>query len=184
MKIVTNIITKIAFKLSGESFVFGRTPVIKISEVDDFLYINTMCLPYCPRKREISLNISPFENFKLVKMVAYDNSYYSKNVKFRCYGFKLAYWYEDKLTIETLEYLPDTKKTFSTSVGGYSITEDEMQKLWEERLVQEGRQFIDVLPYVSKPKLYHRFKFKLAEFLIKQTNKHTNLHHKITPTNQ
>lgn len=176
----------IAYKLSGECFVFGDGEVFKISDVDTCFVLDTGVLPFWKHEKEIMINIAPFfayKEFLPVKVTAFDGSkygiqdVYGKVIDSESLEIQLAYKKVNKqgYALQNLHYLPDTKKTFSASLGGYPKTEEELNKDWEFRqgvdLKYSEKPVFDILPYISKPTIRHLTKLKIATILITLANK-------------
>jgi hypothetical protein len=175
-----------AYKLSGACFAFGDGGVFKLSDIDTCFMLDTSCLPFWKYDKEIMININPFltySEFLPVKMTAFDgNKYgiqdvYGKTIDSLSLEIQVAYKKvnERGFSLQNLHYLPDTKKTFSASLGGYPKTEEELNKNWKFRKEVDrklsGKPVFDILSYISKPTIMHKVKFKIALALIVLANK-------------
>jgi len=94
----------------------------------------------------------------------------------------IAYWDEDsaRYMLQNVQYLPDTQKTFSQSLGGYPATEVELEKEWDFRVgmhfTLSDKPLIDILPYVTKAGLSHKIRYvvvMLVAFVANSFNKYT-----------
>jgi hypothetical protein len=171
----------IAFRLCGECFVFGSGEAFKLSGVNTCFVLNTSCLPFWKHEKEILINIAPFvafDEFQPVKVTAYDGSrygiqnVYGKTIDAESLEIQLAYKKTNGkgYVLQNLHYLPDTKKTFSASLGGYPKTEKELNESWSFRkgvhFKHSDKPVFDILPYVSKPTIVHVVKLKIASILV------------------
>ena len=171
---------KMAFKLSGACYVFGDDEIFKLSDIDTCLILDTSCLPFWKHDKEIMININPFTyaEFLPVKVTAFDGSkygihdVYGETIDSLSLEIQVAYKMvnEEGYTLQNLHYLPDTKKTFNASLGGYPKTEEELNKNWmfreEVGIKHSGKSVFDILSYISKPTIKHKVKFKIATALI------------------
>jgi|TARA_R110002060_G_scaffold9059_1_gene13397 hypothetical protein len=175
-----------AYKLSGSCFAFGDAEIFKLSEIGACLILDSSCLPFWKYDKLIMINTSPFlpyAEYLPVKMTAFDGSkfgnqdVYGNTIDSLSLEIKVAYKKvnEQGYSLQNLHYLPDTKKTFSASLGGYPKTEGELNENWKFRkevhLKHSNKPVFDILPYVSKPKVQHKAKFLIASVLITLANK-------------
>lgn len=174
------------YKLSGECFIFGGYPIGYNSSFETCFVLNTSCLPFWKYEKEILINIAPFVPYKElrpVKIRAYDGSkygirdVYGKVIDSESLEIEIAFWDQekDRYMLQSVHYLPDTKKTFGASLGGYPDTEIELDKTWHFRekvhFEYSDKPLIDIISYISKPSLAHKVKYYLALNLAKLGNR-------------
>ena len=116
-------------------------------------------------------------------MTAYDGSrygiqdVYGNTIDSLSLEIQIAYknLNKDGFVLQTLHYLPDTKKTFGGSLGGYPKTKAELDEQWDFRkkvhAERSDKVVYDILPSVSKPTVVHEAKFMIAKLLISLANK-------------
>lgn len=177
-----------AFKLSGANFLIGSYPIARKNGLEACVILDTRCLPNWHRHKEsqIIIDLSPFKprsNMTIERVRAHDASRYgvkdihNRTIDAESLDIAIAWRRTDihGYVLETLHYLPDTKKTFVRSLGGYPKSESELDAQWEfrERLHYErtDSKLIDVLPYISKPNWFHYSKFHIASFLAYVANR-------------
>ncbi len=175
-----------AFKLSGECFIFGGFPIGIHTNVNTCFVLDTACLPFWNHDKSILINMVPFKPFKEmipVKMTAYDGSRYGvqdaygNTIDSLSLEIQIAYKDINKegYVLQNVHYLPDTKKTFGASLGGYPKTEAELEEQWcfRKKVHSENSDKIvyDILPSISKPALIHKSKYLIARLLVSLANK-------------
>lgn len=186
----SDVLKSIAFKLSGECFAFGSGDVFKLSDINTCFVLNTSCLPFWKYEKEVLINIAPFlpyKELKPFKVRAYDGSkygirnVYGKIIDSESLEIEMAFWDQEKerYMLQSVHYLPDTKKTFGSSLGGYPDKEVELDKTWRFRekvhFEHSDKPLIDIEPYICKPSLKHKVKYYLALNIIKLANRiHNN----------
>lgn len=164
-------------KLSGACFLVGSYPIGRASSPANCVALDTRCLPFWKGSSEILIDLAPWLPFRQltpVKMLAFDGSkygirdVYGEVIDRETLNIKIAYWDEDhaRYMLQNVQYLPDTHKTFSQSLGGYPATEVDLTKEWDFRIdmhfTLSDKPLIDILPYVTKARLSHKIRYWLA----------------------
>lgn len=194
MSVLSNL-ENVIFKLCGGCFIFGGFPIGNISNLDNCFVLNTNCLPFWKREDEIIINLVPFlpyAEMTIVKLTAYDGSrygiedVYGKKIDAESLEIQITYWSNrsNGYVLQNVHYLPDTKKTFGASLGGYPKTEDELNEAWQFRKEvhkkHSDKPIIDILQYATKPNFFHKIKYLIANVLVKFANhKHSIIQSKI-----
>lgn len=177
------------YKLSGECFTFGNFPIGYITSFKTCIVLNASCLPFWKHEKEVLINIAPFLPYKElipVKAKAYDGSKYGicdaygKIIDSESLEIEFAFWDADleRYILQAVHYLPDTKKTFGASLGGYPKTEAELDKTWrfleKVHIERSEKPLIDIETYISNPSFQHKMRYYLALLLARLANR---IHH-------
>lgn len=182
-------------KLSGACFLVGSYPIGRTSSPANCVALDTRCLPFWKGSSEILINLAPWRPFRQlipVKMLAFDGSkygihdVYGKVIDSEALNIMIAYWDADKaqFMLQNVQYLPDTQKTFSPSLGGYPATEVELTKEWSFRVhmhcKRSDKPLIDILPYVTKARLSHKIRYLVTILVAFIANAISALHLRTT----
>lgn len=168
--------------LAGACFIFGDPEIIRFHQLRHMFLLDTKCLPFWRHERFILINMAPFEPFgsnSIIKIGAYDTSrygaedVYGRKQDFESLDVQMVWWDEEgqKFVIQKLQYLPDTKKTFSKVLGGYPTSKLEMESEWQRlKGVHSTQGMVNVLPYISKPKRLYEARLRIASILVTLAN--------------
>ena len=151
-----------------------------IHNIDNYFVLNTRCLPFWRREPKILIDLRPFLPYKeitFVKMTAYDGSrygvkdFFGETIDAESLEINIAYWVNQSkhYVLQSVHYLPDTKKTFGASLGEYPKTEDELHKVWQFRedahKEYSDKPIVDILQYTAKPNLWWKVKYAIDQCL-------------------
>jgi len=168
------LIKEIIYKLCGSCFIFCENRIICTTSINNCFLLNTDFLKLKPIEKEILVNISPFLNSGEMRIV---RIFTANEVRNNTLDIFIAYWSkkERSYVMQNINYLTDTKKTFSLSLGGYPKNSDDLEKSWsiitESYKKSTGLFLIDVLYLISKPNILYKTRYKLAVKLADKFNK-------------
>lgn len=166
----------IARNLCGACFIFGKPEITQFHQLRNMFVLDTKCLPFWRRERFILINIAPFVPIgsnSIIKIAAYDTGH---KQDFESLGILMVWWDQEgqKFVFQELEYLPDTKKTFSRIIGGYPTSKLEMESEWQRRKGVHAKfltqELLDLLPFISKPNLLYEVRLRIASMLVALVN--------------
>ncbi|MFV7771610.1 hypothetical protein [Shewanella marisflavi] len=171
--------------LAGACFIFGDPEIIRFHQLRHMFLLDTKCLPFWRHERFILINMEPFVPFgsnSIIKIGAYDSSRYgAEDVYGRIQDFerldiKMVWWNGERqrFVFQNLQYLPDTKKTFSKALGGYPTSKEEMESEWQRRKEMHAKrstqEIVNILPYISKPKRLYQARLAIASIMVTLAN--------------